>query len=96
MDTAEFSLPEDFDFSAAFDKAIKEVLAPLGRIEMLKSRVYLSGKEVAELYGIPEASLRTWRTRGGGPKFYQPYEKGTVLYKHDDIMEFMRKNHMKG
>ena len=80
-----------FDFSAAFDKAMKEVLAPVGRLEMLKCRPSITGKEVEELYGIPESSLRTWRSRGGGPKYYQDTEKATVLYEHDDIKAFKRR-----
>jgi hypothetical protein len=95
MSIVSIPIPEDFDFNAAFDKAMKETLAPVGRLEMLKCKPSLTGKEVETLYGIPESSLRTWRCRGGGPKYYQPHEKGTVLYEHEDIKEFMRKNRIK-
>ena len=90
------SIPDDFDFSAAFKEAVMATLAPAGELERLKHRPFLTGKEVSILYGIPESSLRTWRCRGGGPKYYQPHKGGTALYEHDDIRDFMRNNHIKG
>ncbi|MDR2504208.1 MAG: hypothetical protein LBD82_07515 [Deltaproteobacteria bacterium] len=95
MTTVEIVIPEGFDFRAAFEKAMKETLAPVGRLEMLKCKPSLTSKEVETLYGIPESSLRTWRCRGGGPRFCQPYEKGAVLYEHDDIRDFIRGNRIK-
>jgi hypothetical protein len=95
MKTVEVPIPEDFDFVAAFEKALQSILASVVRLEMLKRKPYLTGKEVEELYTIPESSLRTWRTRGGGPKFFQPYENGPVRYEHNDIKDFMQKNHIR-
>jgi hypothetical protein len=88
-------IPEDFDFSAALDCALKESLAPIVRLEMLKRRPYLSAKEVRELYGISELSLMTYRSRGGGPSYIQPYDKGRVLYEHHAIVEFLQKGRIK-
>ena len=96
VNAVETMIPENFDYSAAFDRAMKETLVPVGRLEMLKCKPHLTGKEVEELYGIPEGSLRTWRCRGGGPRYHQSNAKATVLYKHDDIKEFMTKNRIKG
>lgn len=96
MSMTSISIPNDFDFEAAFDKAMKETLAPVGRLEMLKSKPSLTSKEVQELYGIPESSLRTWRSRGGGPVFSQPYEKGTALYEHAAIKDFLHRNKIRG
>jgi hypothetical protein len=89
------SIPET-DLNTAIHQALREILAPVGHIEALKAKPYLSSKEVQQLYGIPESSLRTFRSRGGGPKFYQPYENGAVTYTHADIQEFMTRNHIRG
>ena len=95
MEDKFIQIPEDFDFSAAVDKALKEVLTPVGRLEMLKHRPTLTGKEVEELYGISAATLRTWRSRGGGPPYYQASEKSQVLYDHKHLKDFITKNFIK-
>lgn len=69
--------------------AIKEVFQPLVEIEMIKSKTTLSSKDVEKFYGIPESTLRTWRNRKKGPKFYQ-LEKGCpVVYTHEDIKNYL-------
>jgi hypothetical protein len=96
MTIIEVTIPEGFDFSAAFDRALKEALAPVGRLEMLKCKPYLSPKEVSELYGISALSLSTWRSRGGGPDYMQPYKNGPVQYTHEAIRLFQEGNRMRG
>ncbi len=86
------SLPDDFDFNAAVEKAVREAMAPAVRLEMLKNKLLLTGKEVEELYGIPASSLKTWRHRGCGPKCKQ-YDKGSrVFYEHAEIKNFISGN----
>jgi len=96
MNTVTISIPEDFDFRAAVGEALKETLAPVGRLEMLKCKPFLTGKEVEDLYGLRESSLRTMRNRGGGPEYHQAFKGATVLYEHGDIMNFQRKTRIRG
>lgn len=42
----------------------------------------LTSAEVAELLGISEATLRTWRSAGRGPSYYR---LGRVLYWRRDV-----------
>ena len=87
-------IPDGFDFETAFITAMTEVLKPAGKLEMLKRREVLTTKEVALLYGIPASSLTTWRTRGGGPEYVQPYKNGPVTYTHEAIRNFLFRSRM--
>jgi len=43
----------------------------------------LSEKDVAAEYGIPLATLRSWRFRGYGPPFYKI--GSSCRYRHEDL-----------
>lgn len=89
-------IPEDFSFTESVEKVLKEVLAPVARLETLKAKPHLTPKEVKALYGIPTQSLSTWRCRGGGPDFIQPYKNGPVFYTHEAIKAFQSRNKVRG
>jgi len=57
------------------------------RVENGRKR-FLGTKEAAEYSGIPANTLRTWRSQGGGPRYYKP--RGRALYDIDDLDEFIR------
>lgn len=45
--------------------------------------------EVAELLGVPEATLRYWRFRGEGPKSFTLGRKN-VVYREDDVEAYLK------
>ena len=94
--TVSIELPDKQDLSPMVEKVLQEMLSPVVRLEALKRKPYLSPKDVKELYGISEASLKTWRNRGGGPEYIQPYKNGQVLYTHEAIHDFQRGNRVRG
>ncbi len=75
---------------------LKEEMQPVVRLALLKEKVFLSDKEVEELYNIPAASLRTWRCRGSGPRYHQQNKNTRVLYAHKDIQDFLAATHTLG
>jgi hypothetical protein len=48
----------------------------------------LTPQEVSAEYGISEANLATWRTRGGGPRFLRPRPR-VIRYKRSSIVEWL-------
>jgi hypothetical protein len=48
----------------------------------------LTPQEVSAEYGISEANLATWRTRGGGPRFFRPRPR-VIRYKRSSIIEWL-------
>lgn len=76
---------------AQIDTALRDVLrelfAPAARLEELRRKELLSGKEVQELYGLASGTLRNWRGQGRGPKTTQI--NTLVRYRHQDILNFI-------
>ncbi|EGY26439.1 hypothetical protein DA2_1432 [Desulfovibrio sp. A2] len=68
----------------------------VAELEALKRKEFLTSKEVARLYGIPYATLDTLRSRGGGPAYHQVHRGGTVLYRHEDIREYVTRARVRG
>lgn len=56
----------------------------------MPSTTLMTPKEVAELIGCHEVTLRRWRLEGKGPPFIQIV--GTVKYRKEDIEEWLEKN----
>jgi len=50
----------------------------------------LKTTDVARLLGISGSTLRAWRSRGVGPRFYQIHGKnGMVKYHLEDVMAWL-------
>lgn len=49
---------------------------------------HLTGPEVAKRLGVSPATIRAWRSRGGGPPFTQPAGKGTQATYDPQVVEF--------
>lgn len=81
--------PKNGNASSIIEKSIKDVFQPLVEIEIIKSKITLSSKDVEKFYGIPESTLRTWRNRKKGPKFYQSEKGSPVIYTHEDIKGYL-------
>jgi hypothetical protein len=64
-------------------------------LEVLRRKEYLTSDEVEKLYGIPAATLKTKRTRGGGPSFLQHARGTSVTYTHEDIRQYMERGRIR-
>lgn len=53
----------------------------------MTQRLLFTEKEVEELTGIPQTTLRTRRVRGGGPPFIKIGSR--VYYSYDDIVAYI-------
>jgi hypothetical protein len=76
---------------------VREGLKPALRLAALREKIFLSGKEVEELYGISESTLRCSRSRGSsakipGPKFHRT-SAGKIFYEHCDVIDFIKSTH---
>lgn len=86
----------DVDKQAVLEIVREEIragLKPVLRLAALREKLFLSGKEVEELYGVSERTLRCSRlqknsNRVRGPKFYRSSDR-KIYYKHSDIVEFI-------
>ena len=84
-------VPDGAETSVLIENILKELLAPVAEVELLKRKQFLTGQEVEKLYGIPEGTLRVKRKTGGGPAYYQKAKCDPVRYAHEDIQEYYRK-----
>lgn len=72
----------------AMREVLAELLAPAARLEQLRRKELISGKEVEELYGLDRGTLDNWRSNGKGPA---PTKIGQrVYYRHEALQEFIR------
>ena len=55
-----------------------------------ESARFLSTKELSELLGIPEGTLRQWRCSEVGPKWHKL--RGSVRYDKSDVENFLRES----
>lgn len=76
--------------SDAIRETLHTLLQPVAELECLRRKECLTQEEVAKLYGISAATLRTKRSKGGGPCFRQGPERGSVYYTHDDIQSWIK------
>ncbi len=63
------------------------------RLEALLKKPLLSSVDVEELYGIPTATLATWRSRAMGPDYTKA--EGSVFYTHQQIERWIARNEVK-
>lgn len=54
---------------------------------------FLTTRQASQLTGISEATLVTWRSRGGGPPFSKV--SSLVRYRRRSLFEFMRQREQK-
>jgi hypothetical protein len=52
---------------------------------------FLNTKDAAAFMNLSSATLETWRSRGRGPKYYQPGGR-RVVYARKDLVDFINEN----
>jgi len=51
-------------------------------------KLFVGEKEIAVMIGIAVPTLRSWRTRGGGPPFHKVGSR--VLYRVEGVMAWLK------
>lgn len=83
---------QDIDLEKAIADALEKILAPvvetICEMERIRRKEYLTEKEVEKLFSLSAATLRTQRSRGGGPPFIKKGNR--ILYSANDFHAFMK------
>ena len=89
----------------AIQAALGDLLANLGGVdvaakleqaatlELLRKKAMLTPADVSALYGIPTATLATWRSRALGPDYTKA--EGSVYYTHQQIERWISRNEVR-
>lgn len=56
-----------------------------------RTKDFMSTAETAGKLGVAEPTLRTWRARGKGPRYYQMGRM--IRYRPKDVEEWMNRNY---
>ena len=51
-------------------------------------KLYGNEHDIAELTGLAVSTLRSWRTRGGGPPFSKA--GGRIIYRLEGVLDWLR------
>ena len=62
-------------------------------LELLRKKTMLTPAEVTTLYGIPSATLATWRSRGIGPDYTKA--EGSIFYTHKQMERWIAANEVR-
>ena len=62
-------------------------------LELLRKKALLTPAEVSALYGIPTATLATWRSRALGPNYTKA--EGSIYYTHQQIERWIACNEVR-
>ena len=68
-------------------EAVAESMAPVVRLQQLRSRISVNASEAAELMGMSEGTLKNMRSRREGPVFSKVGTK--VLYRVKDLEKYL-------
>lgn len=68
---------------------LRETLLQCARLQQVRAKKLLSPADVAALYGIPPATLATWRCRGVGPDFIKA--ESSVYYLPEQMDAWLRR-----
>lgn len=72
----------------ALQSVLRELLAPVARLEELRHKELLSGQEVEALYGLDAGTLENWRGKGKGPATTKIGQR--VYYRHTAVQAFIQ------
>ena len=81
----------EIDLEKAVADVLEKILAPVAEticeMERIRRKEYLTEKEVEKLFSLSAATLKTQRSRGGGPAYVKVNER--VLYKRYDVERYL-------
>ena len=82
---------QEIDLEKAIADALEKILAPVAEVicemERIRRKEYLTEKEAALLFSLSAATLKTQRSRGGGPGYIKIGCR--ILYKRNDILDYL-------
>ena len=82
---------QEFDLEKAVAETLERLFTPIAeavcKIEMARRKEYLTEKEAALLFSLSPATLKTQRSRGGGPAYKKVGNR--VLYARSDLENFL-------
>lgn len=83
---------QEIDFERAIADALEKILAPVVEVicemERIRRKEYLTEKEAALLFSLSAATLKTQRSRGGGPPYIRGHHR--ILYSQKELTEYLR------
>ena len=81
---------QEIDLKKAIAETLEKLLAPVAEaiceMEMIRRKEYLTEREAALLFSLSAATLKTLRSRGGGPAYLKIGSK--VLYPRQSLVAF--------
>lgn len=84
---------QEIDLEKAIADALEKILAPVAEVicemERIRRKEYLTEKEVALLFSLSAATLKTQRSRGGGPKYINMGAR--ILYSRKEVEDYLSK-----
>ncbi len=82
---------QEIDLEKASAVAVETILAPVADVicemERIRRKEYLTEKEAALLFSLSAATLKTQRSRGGGPPFVKFNSR--ILYSKDELYNYI-------
>lgn len=82
---------QEIDLEKAVVAALEKILAPVAdmicEMERIRRKEYLTEREAALLFSLSAATLKTQRSRGGGPDYVKLGK--SVLYAKGDLLSFL-------
>ena len=83
---------QEVDLEKAIANALEKILAPVAEVicemERIRRKEYLTEKEVALLFSMSAATLKTQRSRGGGPNYAKVGK--LVFYGKDALIQYLQ------
>ena len=81
---------QEIDLEKAVADALEKILAPVAEticeMERIRRKEYLTEKEVEKLFSLSAATLKTQRSRGGGPSYIKNGKQ--VLYPRKLLLDY--------
>lgn len=85
---------QDINLEKAVADALENILAPVAEticeMERIRRKEYLTEKEVEKLFSLSAATLKTQRSRGGGPGYVRVGSR--ILYSRLELCSFFATN----
>ena len=87
---------QEIDLEKAIADALERVLAPVAEVicemERIRRKEYLTEKEAALLFSLSATTLKTQRSRGGGPPYVKDFHK--VLYSQKELAAYFQQRNL--